>query len=185
MSVFKKIAAAGGFALVCMAAFSQGPAPLASEAGKGASKQIDPYAQAIRQLESIVVCKPGAKLDAQAIEARLEAFGMRKAEGGIFLPPENAPAIAVFGDELVAAAVSDADGEIKASVYLRTQSGKQMARKLGVHRINEYADTDEASYFKETSKKTTLLVGSAQDLYVGNSGKSIRFNSAVTCQMLK
>ncbi|XJC74280.1 hypothetical protein ACHFCA_27880 [Delftia tsuruhatensis] len=52
-------------------------------------------------------------------------------------------------------------------------------------KINEFASTEEASYFKETSKKTTLMVGSADELHIGNSGKSIRFNSAVACQMIK
>jgi hypothetical protein len=176
---------AGGLALVCLGAFSQAQPPSAGDAGKGGSRQIDPYAQAVQQLELILVCKPGTKIDAKAVEARLEAFGMRKADGGVFLPPANTQAISLFGDEVLAADVTDSDGEKKVSVYLKRQSGKQMAKKLGVSRINEFASTDEASYFKETSKKTTLMVGSADELPVGNSGKSIRFNSAVACQMVK
>ena len=54
--------------------------------------------------------------------------------------------------------MTDSDGEKKISVYLKRQSGKQMAKKLGVSKINEFASTEEASYFKETSKKTTLMV---------------------------
>ena len=86
---------------------------------------------------------------------------------------------------MLAADVTDSDGEKKISVYLKRQPGKQMAKKLGVSKINEFASTEEASYFKETSKKTTLMVGSADELHIGNSGKSIRFNSAVACQMIK
>lgn len=43
-----------------------------------------------------------------------------------------------------------------------------MAKRLGVSRIDEQADTDEPSYFKQTSKKTTLLVGVASEVFVGN-----------------
>ena len=58
---------------------------------------------------------------------------------------------------MLAADVTDSDGEKKISVYLKRQPGKQMAKKLGVSKINEFASTEEASYFKETSKKTTSV----------------------------
>ena len=54
-----------------------------------------------------------------------------------------------------------AEGEKKATVYLKRQTGKQMAKRLGVSQIDEQADTDEPSYFKQPSKKNTLLVGAA------------------------
>lgn len=81
------------------------------------------------------------------------------------------------------ALVSDADGEKKVVVYLKKQTGKQMAKKLGVTKIDEQADTDEPSYFKQTSKKTTLLVGSASEVFLANT--SIKYQSAVTCQLIK
>lgn len=58
-----------------------------------------------------------------------------------------------------------------------------MAKKLGVTKIDEQADTDEPSYFKQTSKKTTLLVGSASEVFLGNT--SIKYQSAVTCQLIQ
>jgi len=69
---------------------------------------------------------------------------------------------------VVAAMVTTGDGEAKAAVYLRRKTGKQMAKRLGVSQIDEQADTDEPSYFKQTSKKTTLLVGAASEVFVGN-----------------
>ena len=55
--------------------------------------------------------------------------------------------------------------------------------QLGVRQIDEQADTDEPSYFKQTSKKTTLLIGAASEVFVGNG--SIKYQSTVTCQQLK
>ena len=58
-----------------------------------------------------------------------------------------------------------------------------MAKRLGVSQINEQADTDEPSYFKQTSKKTTVLVGTASEVFVGND--SIKYQLAVVCQQIK
>ena len=77
----------------------------------------------------------------------------------------------------------DMHGENKATVYLKRQTGKQLAKRLGVSRINEHADTDEPSYFKQSSKKNTLLVGAAAEVFVGNH--SIKYQSAVACQQLR
>ncbi len=184
MSVFRNGLAGAGLALACMASLSQGQTLSATGSGQGSS-QIDPHAQAVQQMEAILLCKPGATFDARAVEARWEAFGMRKGHDGIFLPPANAPAVSLFGDEVVAALVTDADGEKKAVVYLKKQSGKQLAKKLGVKRIDEYANTDGPSYFKETGKKTTLMIGSADELQVGAAGKSVRYNASVACQLIK
>ncbi|CAB5686936.1 Uncharacterised protein [Delftia tsuruhatensis] len=184
MSVFRNLVVAGGLAMACMASFAQGKPSSVADAGQGGSRQIDPYAQAVQQMEAILSCRPGAAFDARAVEARWEAFGMRKGRDGIFLPPANAPAVSLFGDEVVAALVTDADGEKKAVAYLKKQSGKQLARKLGVRQIDEQANTDEPSYFKATGKKTTLLVGSADELAVGAGGKGLRFNASVACQLI-
>ena len=89
----------------------------------------------------------------------------------------------MFGDEVVAALVTTGDGEKKATVYLKRQTGKQLATRLGVSKIDEQADTDEPSYFKQTSKKTTVLVGTASEVFVGND--SIKYQSAVACQQIK
>lgn len=186
MLMVKKITVAGSFALLCVGAFAQMPVPLLDgQPGQGGAKQSDPYAEAVKQMEAILLCKAGTKFDAKAVEARLEAFGLRKGEGGVFLPPANAPRVPLFGDEVVAALVTDADGEKKVSAYFGKQSGKQLAKKLGVSKIDEYANTDEPSYLKETSKKTTLMVGAAAELWAGNSPNAIKYRSAVTCQLLK
>ena len=53
----------------------------------------------------------------------------------------------------------------------------------GPLQIDEQADTDEPSYYKQTSKKTTLLVGAASEVFVGNG--SVKYQSAVACQRLR
>ena len=83
----------------------------------------------------------------------------------------------------MAALVTAADGENKATVYLKRQTGRQMAKRLGVSQIDEQADTEEPSYFKQTRKKTTLLVGAASEVFVSNDG--IRYQSAVACQQVR
>lgn len=186
MKTVKKITVAGSFALVCLGVGAQMPVPLLdAQPGKEGSRQSDPYAQAVQQMEALLMCKPGTRLDAKAAEARLQAFGLRKGEGGVYQPPAGTPRVPLFGGELVAALVSDADGEKKLSVYLAKPSAKQMAKKLGVTRIDEYADTDEPSYIKETSKKTTLMVGAATELWAGNAPNAIKYQSMVACRQTK
>ena len=67
--------------------------------------------------------------------------------------------------------------------YLKRQAGKQLAKRLGVSQIDEQADTNEPSYFKQTSKKTTLLVSAASEVFVGND--HVRYQSAVACQQVR
>lgn len=135
---------------------------------------------AAQQLESLLQCKAGTVLKTDEVESRLRAIGLVKGADGFFLPPQKSPRPSLFGDEVVAALVTAAEGENKATVYLKRQTGKQMAKRLGVSRIDEQADTDEPSYFKQTSKKTTLLVGAASEVFVGNG--SIKYQSSVACQ---
>ena len=157
---------------------AQTPVPLldanASTAVPSASAQ---------QLEALLQCKAGTVLKTDGAESRLRAIGLDKGTNGFFLPPRNNPRPSLFGDEVVAALVTAAEGERKATVYLKRQTGKQMAKRLGVSKIDEQADTDEPSYLKQTSKKTTLLVGAASELFVGNDG--IKYQSAVACQQIR
>ena len=162
--------ALSGVGLAC----AQMPVPLLDTAAVPAT---------VQQLEALLQCKAGAALKTDEVESKLRAIGLVKGADGFFLIPQKSPRPLLFGDEVVAALVTAADGEKKAFVYLKRQTGKQLAKRLGVNRIDEQADTDEPSYFKQTSKKTTLLVGAASELFMGND--SIKYQSAVACQQLK
>lgn len=140
-------------------------------------------ADAGRQLEAMLQCKAGTVLKTDEVETRLRAISMAKGADGFMLPKPKDPQPSLFGGEVVAALVTTADGEKKAVVYLKGQSGAQMAKRLGVRQIDEQADTEEPSYFKQTSKITTLLVGAASEVFVGNG--NIKYQSAVACQQLK
>ena len=138
---------------------------------------------AAQQLEALLQCKAGTVLKTDEVESRLRALGLVKGADGFFLTAQKRPRPTLFGDEVVAALITTGDGEKKATVYLKRQTGKQLAKRLGVSKIDEQADTDEPSYFKQTSKKTTLLVGAASEVFVGNN--SIKYQSAVACQQLR
>lgn len=140
-------------------------------------------ADAARQLEAMLQCKAGTALKTDEVETRLRAIGMVKGADGFMLSTPKGPRPSLFGGEVVAALVTTADGEKKAAVYLKGQAGAQIAKRLGVRQIDEQANTDEPSYFKQTSKKTTLLIGAASEVFVGNG--SIKYQSTVTCQQLK
>ena len=167
--------------LASFGASAQMPVPLLDGADTGGKAAVQ--AQAGKQLEALLQCKAGTTFTAQAVEAQLQALGLVKSVDGFFLPLLKGVQPSLFGDQVLAALVSDADGEKKVVVYLKKQTGKQMAKKLGVTKIDEQADTDEPSYFKQTSKKTTLLVGAASEVFVGND--SIKYQSAVACQQLR
>lgn len=152
-------------------AFAQMPVPLLDTAAT------------VQRLEALLQCKAGTVLKTDGVESKLRAIGLIKGADGFLMPPRQGPRPSLFGDEVVAALVTTGDGEKKATVYLKRQTGKQMAKRLGVSKIDEQADTDEPSYFKQTSKKTTLLVGAASEVFVGND--SIKYQSAVTCQQIK
>src|SRR6218665_2712921 len=124
---------------------AQMPIPLldgADTGGKGAAQ-----AQVGKQLEALLQCKAGTTFTAKAVGAEFQALGLVKGPDGFLLPLRKDPQPSLFGDQVLAALVSDADGEKKAVVYLKKQTGKQLAKKLGVTKIDEQADTDEPSYF--------------------------------------
>lgn len=171
-----QLAASAGLVLAVAAsqlAHAQMPVPLLDSAPQGE--------QARKQLEVLLQCKGGTTLQAKAIESHFLAIGLARGPDGVYLPARGGARPAVFGDQVVAAMVSDAAGERKAAVYLATATGKLMASKLGVTKVDEQANTDDASYFKATSKKTTLLVGAASELFVGNA--SVKYQSAIACQV--
>ncbi len=155
-------------------AWAQMPVPLLDAAAPTAAAQ---------QLETLLRCKAGTVLKINEVESGFQAIGLTKGADGFFLPLQKGQKPALFEDEVVAALVTTGDGETKAAVYLKRQTGKQMAKRLEVSQIDEQADTDKPSYFKQTSKKTTLLVGAASEVFVGNG--SIKYQSAVACQRLK
>ena len=138
---------------------------------------------AAQQLEALLQCKAGTVFKTDEVESRLRAIGLVKGVDGFLVPPQRSLRPSMFGDEVVAALVTAADGENKATVYLKRQTGKQLAKRLGVSRIDEHANTDEPSYFKQPSKKNTLLVGAAAEVFVGND--SIKYQSAVACQQIR
>ena len=154
--------------------WAQMPVPLLDAAAPTAAAQ---------QLEALLQCKSGTTLKTDEVESRLQSIGLVKGADGFFLPLRKGQKPTLFGDEVVAALVTTGGGETKAAVYLKRQTGKQMAKRLGVSQIDEQANTDEPSYFKQTSKKTTLLVGAASEVFVGND--SIKYQSAVACQQIK
>ena len=162
--------ALSGVGLAC----AQMPVPLLDTAAVPAT---------VQQLEALLQCKAGTVLKTDDVESKLRTIGLVKGAGGFLMPPQKDPRPSLFGDEVVAALVTAADGEKKAIVYLKRQTGKQMAKRLSVSQIDEQADTDEPSYFKQTSKKTTLLVGAASEVFVGND--SIKYQSAVACQQVR
>ena len=159
-------------------AWAQMPVPLLDAAAPAATSTA-----AAQQLEALLQCKAGTVFKTDEVESKLQAIGLAKGADGFFLPMQKGQRPSLFGDEVVAALVTAADGENKATVYLKRQTGKQLAKRLGVSRIDEQADTDEPSYFKQTSKKTTLLVGAASEVFVGND--SIKYQSSVACQQIK
>ena len=155
-------------------AWAQMPVPLLDDPAPTAAAQ---------QLEALLQCKAGTVLKTDEVESKLRAIGLVKGADGFLMPSQKGPLPSLFGDEVVAALVTAADGENRATVYLKRQAGKQLAKRLGVSQINEQADTNEPSYFKQTSKKTTLLVGAASEVFVGNDG--VRYQSAVACQQVR
>ena len=162
-------------------AMAQMPVPLLDDADAGGKSVLQ--AQTGKQLEALLQCRAGTTFTSKAVGAQFQALGLVKSEDGFFLPLLKGTQPSLFGDQVLAAVVGDEDGEKKAIVYLKNQTGKQMAKKLGVAKKDEQANTDDPSYFKQTSKKTTLLVGSASEVFIGNG--SIKYQSAIACQLIK
>lgn len=151
---------------------------------QGATSQLTSVSQKTNDsLEKILKCQSGTIFTEKSITFLFQAAGLKKTTDGIFVPVTQSPPVSIFSDDVVAALFSNGDGEIKTSVYLKNQNAKKLAKKLGANNIDEYANTDEPSYFRQTSKKTTLLVGSADSLTVGND--SVHYNSMISCQIIK
>lgn len=174
--MLKNIVIACGMALVPLAASAQMPVPLLDGSVS---------AQARKQLEGVLLCKKGTTFTAKTVEAQLESLGLAKGTGGILLPARAGTKAVLFDDEVIAALVSDADGEKKASVYLKKKNAKQLAKQFGVSQVDEQANTDEESYFKQNGNKNTLLVGAESELDIGNPGQMLKYKSSVTCQVIQ
>ena len=162
--------ALSGVGLAC----AQMPVPLLDTAAVPAT---------VQQLEALLQCKAGTVLKTDEVESKLRTIGLVEGADGFLIPSKKSPLLPLFGDVVVAALVTAADGENRATVYLKRQAGKQLAKRLGVSQIDEQADTNEPSYFKQTSKKTTLLVSAASEVFVGND--HVRYQSAVACQQVR
>ena len=125
---FKLILLAGVAAVAACAASAQMPVLLLDGADTGGKAAVQ--AQAGKQLEALLQCKAGTTFTAQAVEAQFHGLGLVKSTDGFFLPLLKGVKPSLFGDEVLAALVSDADGEKKAVVYLKKQTGKQLAKKV-------------------------------------------------------
>lgn len=175
-------------ALSSFVAFAQMPVPLLDEKSSNTPSLQNANSSKLlgdrKQIEALLQCKNGTQFSPAKLQSQLNAIGLFKGGDGIFTSAASGPKVVIFNDEVLAASVDDADGEKKFSVYLKTKTGKQMAENLGVTKRDEGANTDDDSYFKNTSKKTTLLVGSASELFIGND-KIIKYQSTISCRVTK
>lgn len=178
--MFKQVVLASATALACLSASAQMPASNGAAGGKTAA-QTQGQADAVKQLEALLTCKPGTKLTVKDVEAQFQTLGLARSKDSriIFLPQGKT---VIFDDEVLAASVNAALNESSIVVFFKNKTGKQMAQKFGVTKIDESANTDEASYFKQTSKRTRLSISSADELSVGNSSV-IKFKSAIGCAL--
>lgn len=171
---FKIISILGGF-FVALAASAHTPLRL-TDADVQAWEERKDVAESI-QCNSLLG-------DAISLERRFEAMGMIKVQDGLFLPVGNKYRPTLFGDYLVAAQVGRSAGHRNATVatvYLQNQTGKLFAEMLEMSKIDEAAKTKEPSYIKRTGLKTTLRVGSASELSVGNA--TLKYQSSISCQV--
>lgn len=162
--------------LASFGASAQMPVPLLDGGATAAQ------AEARKQLETLLTCKAVKSLDAKTVASQFQAIGLVKGVDGFYLPVPKGEMPTLFGDQVLAALVDDGQGEANNGL-LKKHTGKQLAKKLGVTQIDEQANTDEPSYFKQTGKKSTILVGSASEVFLGNG--SIKYQSAVACQIIK
>lgn len=172
----KMLLLVAGF-LASFGASAQMPVPLLDSGATAVQ------AEARKQLEKLLTCKAVKSLDAKMVASQFQALGLVKGVDGFYLPAPKGEMPTLFGDQVLAALVDDGQGEAKATVYLKNQTGKQIAKKLGVTQIDEQANTDDPSYFKKTGKQSTILVGAASEIFLGNG--SIQYQSAVACQITK
>jgi len=178
--MFKQVVLASATALACLSASAQMPASNGAAGGKTAA-QTQGQADAVKQLEALLTCKPGTKLTVKDVEAQFQALGLVRSKDSriIFLPQGKT---VIFDDEVLAAIFSAELNESSIVVFFKNKTGKQMAQKFGVTKIDEEANTDEPSYFKQTSKRTRLSISSADELSVGNSSV-IKYKSAIGCAL--
>ena len=170
--------------LASLSASAQMPAPLLTESTpSGKRVEVGSGSESKKQIESLLQCKAGTKFTAQDVESQFRLIGLVKGQDGLFFPSMNGSAVSLWDSEVVAALVIDSEGEKKISVYLKNPTVKQLAKKFGVTKIDEEANTDEPSFFKQTSKKTTLLLGAADELAVGKGDKTIKYTSSIQCQL--
>src|SRR6218665_362710 len=124
--------------LASFGASAQMPVPLLDGADTGGKAAAQ--APVGNQLEALLQCKAGTTFTAQDVEADFQALGLVNGPDGFLLPMRKGQQPSLFGDQVLAALVSDADGEKKVVVYLKKQTGKQLAKKLGVTKINQQTE---------------------------------------------
>lgn len=168
LSVFAYMAAS-------FSAMAQMPVPLMDAGGSESGK-------AREQLESIFQCPRGVSFSGKNVEQLFAAIGLVKGKDQVFLPGRSGPKVTLLGDEVLAAMVHDLPEEKKATVYFKSQTAKQLGNKMKVTKVDEQANTDDASYFRSAGK-STALVGAASELDVGNA--SVKYASAIACQVKK
>ena len=105
--------ACGLAALGISQAWAQMPVPLLDAPAPTAAAQ---------QLEALLQCKAGTVLKTDDVESKLRTIGLVKGAGGFLMPPQKDPRPSLFGDEVVAALVTAADGEKKAIVNQKRQN---------------------------------------------------------------
>ena len=171
-----RLAVMMGVALVCGGAAAQMPILLLD--GARVQQGAGP------QLEKLLLCKPVTKIVPAKVEDQFLSLGMTKHGDGYLYPKAGARPV-MFGDKVVRALVTSDEGDRKATVFLVGRSGAAHAKRLGANTPNEAANTDDRSFMRSTSKRTTLYVGAADQLQVGNSERYERFDAAITCQVTK
>jgi len=77
----------------------------------------------VQQLEALLQCKAGTVLKTDEVESKLRTIGLVKGADGFLMPSQKSPLPPLFGDVVVAALVTAADGENRATVYLKRQAG--------------------------------------------------------------
>ena len=95
-------------------AWAQMPVPLLDTAAIPAT---------VQQLEALLQCKAGTVLKTDEVESKLRTIGLVKGADGFLMPSQKSPLPPLFGDVVVAALVTAADGENRATVYLKRQAG--------------------------------------------------------------
>ena len=114
-----------------------------------------------RQLETLLLCKSGTNFSIKSVASKFQAFGLVQdpKESSYFFPPKDGPKPMLFGNQVLLAEVRKAPGGQLVMVYLKGDSGINMAKNLGATEMNYVLDANIPYYYKETSKRTKLVVG--------------------------